>query len=397
MIEDFINALQNFKRNKMRTFLSLLGIIIGVASVIVIMSMGQSSTKQIEQTFGSSGLDMVSISKGYMRRKRDAVTLQFNETFREDLFDAVSGIKKVWYKNTMNATLSYGDVSASANCTAIETGYLETYGLTLESGSFFNITDDVAGTQKIILGSEIASSLFPNGDGLGKRIMLVTSSVPFNFVVAGILKEQSSGMESSTTGCYITRGFYSKKVKPNPTASTVMVQAVSSSRATELVQTLTAYCEKLSGTEGSVNVTSMQTMIEQMSEITGTLSIMLSAIAAISLLVGGIGIMNIMIVTVTERKQEIGIRKALGASPAVIRQQFLIESASITLMGGIIGIILGIAISLAVEYVRAQSFVISVESCVIAFLFSVFVGIFFGFSPASRAAKLDPVIALSGE
>ena len=397
MIEDFINALQNFKRNKMRTFLSLLGIIIGVASVIVIMSMGQSSTKQIEQTFGSSGLDMVSISNGYMRRKRDAVTLQFNETFREDLFDAVSGIKKVWYKNTMNATLSYGDVSASANCTAIETGYLETYGLTLESGSFFNITDDVAGTQKIILGSEIASSLFPNGDGLGKRIMLVTSSVPFNFVVAGILKEQSSGMESSTTGCYITRGFYSKKVKPNPTASTVMVQAVSSSRATELVQTLTAYCEKLSGTEGSVNVTSMQTMIEQMSEITGTLSIMLSAIAAISLLVGGIGIMNIMIVTVTERKQEIGIRKALGASPAVIRQQFLIESASITLMGGIIGIILGIAISLAVEYVRAQSFVISVESCVIAFLFSVFVGIFFGFSPASRAAKLDPVIALSGE
>ncbi len=397
MIEDFINALQNFKRNKMRTFLSLLGIIIGVASVIVIMSMGQSSTKQIEQTFGSSGLDMVSISNGYMRRKRDAVTLQFNETFREDLFDAVSGIKKVWYKNTMNATLSYGDVSASANCTAIETGYLETYGLTLESGSFFNITDDVAGTQKIILGSEIASSLFPNGDGLGKRIMLVTSSVPFNFVVAGILKEQSSGMESSTTGCYITRGFYSKKVKPNPTASTVMVQAVSSSRATELVQALTAYCEKLSGTEGSVNVTSMQTMIEQMSEITGTLSIMLSAIAAISLLVGGIGIMNIMIVTVTERKQEIGIRKALGASPAVIRQQFLIESASITLMGGIIGIILGIAISLAVEYVRAQSFVISVESCVIAFLFSVFVGIFFGFSPASRAAKLDPVIALSGE
>ncbi len=397
MIEDFINALQNFKRNKMRTFLSLLGIIIGVASVIVIMSMGQSSTKQIEQTFGSSGLDMVSISNGYMRRKRDAVTLQFNETFREDLFDAVSGIKKIWYKNTMNATLSYGDVSASANCTAIETGYLETYGLTLESGNFFNITDDVAGTQKIILGSEIASSLFPNGDGLGKRIMLVTSSVPFNFVVAGILKEQSSGMESSTTGCYITRGFYSKKVKPNPTASTVMVQAVSSSRATELVQALTAYCEKLSGTEGSVNVTSMQTMIEQMSEITGTLSIMLSAIAAISLLVGGIGIMNIMIVTVTERKQEIGIRKALGASPAVIRQQFLIESASITLMGGIIGIILGIAISLAVEYVRAQSFVISVESCVIAFLFSVFVGIFFGFSPASRAAKLDPVIALSGE
>ena len=141
----------------------------------------------------------------------------------------------------------------------------------------------------------------------------------------------------------------------------------------------------------------MQTMIEQMSSITGTLSIMLSAIAAISLLVGGIGIMNIMIVTVTERKQEIGIRKALGASPAVIRQQFLIESASITLLGGIAGIVLGIGLSIAVEFVRSLSYVISWSSCMISFVFSVFVGIFFGLSPASRAAKLDPVVALSGE
>ena len=141
----------------------------------------------------------------------------------------------------------------------------------------------------------------------------------------------------------------------------------------------------------------MQTMIDQVSQITNTLSMMLSGIATISLLVGGIGIMNIMIVTVTERKQEIGIRKALGASPNTIRQQFLVESASITLMGGIAGIILGIAISIAVEYVRSQDIVISFKSCFIAFVFSVFVGVFFGLSPASRAAKLDPVVALSGE
>ncbi len=397
MLEDFINALQNFKRNKVRTFLSLLGIIIGVASVIVIMSMGQSSTQQIKDTFGSSGLDMVSISGGFMRRSRAAVTIDFNETFRENLFAQVEHIKKVWYKNSMSATISYGETSASSSCTAIENGYLETYGLALESGEYFSVTDDVMGNQKIILGSTVASSLFPNGDGVGKRVMLVTSSVPFSFEVIGVLKEQSSGMENSTTGCYITRGFYSKKIAPNPSASTVMVQATSNDRATGLVDKLTDYCQKLTGTEGSVNVTSMQTMIEQMSEITNTLSVMLAAIAAISLLVGGIGIMNIMIVTVTERKQEIGIRKALGASPAVIRQQFLIESASITLMGGIAGIALGILISLAVEYVRSLSYVISWQSCIIAFVFSVFVGIFFGFSPASRAAKLDPVIALSGE
>ena len=397
MLEDFINALQNFKRNKVRTFLSLLGIIIGVASVIVIMSMGQSSTQQIKDTFGSSGLDMVSVSTGFMRRNRDAVTIDFNETFREDMFSQIEGIKKIWYKNSMSATLSYGETSASASCTAVEDSYLEAYGLALDNGSFFSVTDSVMGNQKVILGSTIAASLFPNGDAVGKRVMLVTSNVPFSFEVIGVLKEQSSGMENSTTGCYITRGFYSKKISPSPSASTVMVQAVSNDKATTLVEKLTDYCKKVSGTEGSVNVTSMQTMIEQMSEITNTLSVMLAAIAAISLLVGGIGIMNIMIVTVTERRQEIGIRKALGASPNVIRQQFLIESASITLMGGVAGIVLGVLISIAVEYVRSLSYVISWQSCVIAFVFSVFVGIFFGFSPASRAAKLDPVVALSGE
>ena len=138
-------------------------------------------------------------------------------------------------------------------------------------------------------------------------------------------------------------------------------------------------------------------MLEQVSKITGTMSMMLSAIAAISLLVGGIGIMNIMIVTVTERKQEIGIRKALGASPSDIRQQFLVESASITLIGGILGVLLGIILSIAVEYVQSQSIIINYNACLIAFVFSVFVGIFFGLNPASRAAKLDPVIALSGE
>lgn len=395
MIEDFINALQNFRRNKIRTFLSLLGIIIGVASVIVIMSMGQSSTKQVEDSFGSSGLDMVTVSNGFFRRKRDAVSLQFNESFRESMFEKISGIKHIWYKNSVSGTLSYGETSASASCSAVETGYIEAFGLALEKGRCFNITDNVMGTQKIIIGSEIASTLFPNGDGVGKNLIITTSNVSFNFEIIGILKTQSSGMENTTTGCYIPRGFYEKKIAPNPVASTIMVQATSKEKTSALTEDISAYCQELSGTEGSVNVNSMQTMLEQISEITNTMSVLLAAIAAISLLVGGIGIMNIMIVTVTERRQEIGIRKALGASPNVIRQQFLIESASITVLGGVLGIILGVLISFAVEYVRSLSYVISMQSCVVSFIFSVIVGIFFGFSPASRAAKLDPVVALS--
>lgn len=397
MFEDFINALANFKRNKMRTFLSLLGIIIGVASVIVIMSMGTSSTKKIEATFGSNGLDMVSLSSGFYSRRNTSATITFNETFRDNLFKKVPNIKKVWYKNSISGQISYGEDTASASVTAVEAEYLEAYGLTLDQGDFFSITDDVMGSQKIILGSEVASTLFPNGDSIGKNIVLVTSNVTFSFKVVGVLKEQSSGLESSTTGCYIPRGFYSKKITPNPSASNVMVQAVDTGVTTKLVSAISDYCTSLTGNSSSVRVTSMQTMLDQMSSITGTISVMLAAIAAISLLVGGIGIMNIMIVTVTERKQEIGIRKALGATPGVIRQQFLVESASITVLGGIIGIFLGIGISLAVEFIQATTYVISVESCIISFVFSVFVGIFFGLSPASRAAKLDPVVALSGE
>lgn len=394
MFEDFLYALQSFTRNKIRTFLSLLGIIIGVASVIVITSMGSSSTKQISDTFGTAGLDVVSISGGRMTRGKNA-TLLLDETFRNELFDYIPNIKQIWYKNSLSATMAYGESSSSVSCSAIETGYLEMYGKELETGTFFNVTDNQEGTQKIILSHDTAEDFFPAGDAVGKKIFLIADKVTFGFEVIGVLKEQTSGMENGAA--YIPRGFYSKKIKPNPTADTIMVQAISNEKAPELVTAITNYCTEKTGSSYAVRVTSMQSMLDQMSEIQSTMSMMLSAIAAISLLVGGIGIMNIMIVTVTERKQEIGIRKALGASPSDIRQQFLIESSSITLVGGIIGVILGIIISLAVEYVQKQSYVINFQACAIAFVFSVFVGIFFGLNPASRAAKLDPVVALSGE
>ena len=395
MLEDFINAFKNFKSNKTRTFLSLLGVIIGVASVIVITSMGSSSTKQIESTFGTAGLDVVSVSGGFMNKRGSSSYIALNETERTEPFDNIRNIKKIWFKNSLNVTMTYGENSSSVNCSAIETGYLEMYNLELEKGSFFTVTDNEEGSQKIILNHDTAENYFPDGDAVGKQIILVASKTTFNFEVIGVLKEQTTGMENGSA--FIPRGFYTKKIKPNPNADTMMVQATSADKAVSLATEIKSYYTEKTGSEYSVNVMSMQSMLEQMSEITSTMSIMLSAIAAISLLVGGIGIMNIMIVTVTERRQEIGIRKALGASPADIRQQFLIESASITLLGGIMGIIIGIIVSLAVEYVQSNALIISTNACIISFVFSVFVGIFFGLNPASRAAKLDPVIALSGE
>lgn len=392
MLEDFLNSIQNFKRNKTRTFLSLLGVIIGVAAVIIITSMGESSTKQVQDTFGTNGLDIVEIRSGFMRRNRDSITLVFDESFRENLFDGVKDIKKIWYKNSLSATLSVGEVSASVSCTAIEYGYLEMYGFQLEEGKFFSVSDVEEGMQKIILSHDMSEQFFPDGNALGQKIMLVVDKVTFGFKIIGITKDQTTGMETGTA--FIPRGFYSKKIKPNPSADSVLVQVTSQEKSSPMVQTLTSYCRNLTGTD-SVRVNSMKTMIEQVSKITETMSLLLAAVATISLLVGGIGIMNIMIVTVTERRQEIGIRKALGANQKDIMQQFLIESASITVIGGILGIIFGILISLVLEYIKGMSFALSFQACIVSFVFSLFVGIFFGINPALRAAKLDPVVALS--
>ena len=395
MFEDFANAFNNFKANKTRTILSLLGVIIGVAAVIIITSMGASSTQQVKNTFGTTGLDIISINKSAMRGFGNTASIDFNESFRDELFENVKDIEKVWYKNSLSGTFAYNGTTSSVNVAAVEAGYLEMYNLKLESGNYFGITDDVEGTQTIILSHDLAKNYFPAGDAVGKTITIIANDVTFSFKVIGVLAKQTTGMENSSA--YVPRGFYTKKINPDKQANSVMVQATSPEKATDVQNGIEAYCMMKTRSEHSVSITSMQTMLDQMSQITKTMSMMLSAIAAISLLVGGIGIMNIMIVTVTERKQEIGIRKALGATPRAIKQQFLIESASITLTGGFLGVIVGIILSLAIEYVQGLAYMININACFIAFIFSVVVGVFFGLNPASRAAKLDPVIALSGE
>lgn len=396
MFEDFTNALQNFKMNKIRTILSLLGVIIGVASVIIITTLGQSATENIKGSFGSSGLDIVRISQGFMNR-RSGVSVSFNQDFKEEIYGQIPNIKGIYYTNTLSTTLVYKDLSVSATATCIENGYLQMNNMELESGNYFSISDNVQGAQKIILGSEIAAALFPDGGAVGKTITLIYSNIRFGFEVVGVLKESTSGIESSTTGVYIPRGFYSKKIMPNPNAGTVVIQCTDQNLSSTVADDIEAYMQEKTGVENSVSIISMQSMIEQFDEVMGTVTMLLSGIAAISLLVGGVGIMNIMIVTVTERRKEIGIRKALGATPGAIRMQFLVESATITLFGGFLGIIIGLGLSYLVVYVMSWNFGIQWGACLVAFVFSAFVGVFFGLNPAARAAKLDPVEALSSE
>lgn len=396
MFEDFYNALQNFKLNKTRTFLSLLGIIIGVASVIIITTLGQSATDNIKSSFGSAGLDQVTLNQGFMNR-RGAVNITFNDEFRSELWDYIPYLKGIYYNNSLSATVMYGDVSASSNATAIEYGYIEMNNYELEEGISFSVSDTIEGIQKAIIGSELAESLFPEGSAIGKKVIMTISNVRFGFEIIGVIKSQTSGFSSTGNAVFVPRGFYTKKIMPSQVANSIVLQLTDLSYATRVVDAIKNYAKDKTGQDNMIQVMSMQSMLEQYDQILGTVSMLLSGIAAISLLVGGIGIMNIMIVTVTERKKEIGIRKALGASPNAIRIQFLVESASISLMGGILGIIFGLILSFIATYILNWVFSIQLVSCLIAFLFSAFVGVFFGLSPASRAAKLDPVEALASE
>jgi putative ABC transport system permease protein len=398
MIEDLVFAFRMFRRNKTRSILSLLGVIIGVASVIVIGTIGESASGNVKKSFGTANLSMIQVNTGYMRRAREN-PIRLDEAFRGEVYGGIADIKKIWYKNSMSATLFYGDLSFQSNISAVEWGYVEACGLRLGEGRSFGVPDDVEGTQTIILGSSAAEALFADTPGgrAGREIIVQSGGASFGFTVIGILTGQAAGFESPENGVYVPRGFYAKKIDPAADASTAVIEAADPKYVTRITGDLRAAAQSKTGDSFTLNVNSMQAMLEQYDDVTRTMNLMLSGIAAISMLVGGIGIMNIMIVTVTERKREIGIRKALGAPPAVIRVQFLVESAAITVLGGFLGLLAGIAISAAAVAVLGWTFAVDWPTAAAAFMFSAVVGVFFGFYPASQAAKLDPVEALAAE
>ncbi|MBQ2294277.1 MAG: ABC transporter permease [Spirochaetales bacterium] len=394
MTEDIINAIQSFLTNKTRSILSLLGVVIGVAAVIMVTAIGESASADVKSTISQSGLDMVNIRGGNMRKIR---ALQFDETTRREILQNVPHVKNVFYKNQINGNIKRGNIEGSANINAIELDFMEESKLTLDYGRYFEETDNELGSQCAIIGQEIATSYFPDGDVLGKKLTVTIKKARFSLEIIGVLQTSTSIFESSDSAIYVTRGFYKRRIKPNPIADSVVVQATSNKTSIAVEKAIKAFAEKKTGESDTLFIMSMQTVLENYEKTTSTLNLLLSGVAAISLLVGGIGIMNIMIVSVTERKREIGIRKALGASQKDIRNQFLIESAMLSLIGGTIGILVGTLLSFAVVKVLGWKFSIPINAAIISFIFSAFVGIFFGLSPAVKAAKLDPVVALASE
>lgn len=399
MLEDFVNALRNFKFNKTRTLLSLLGIIIGVASVIMVTTIGYSAAEEVRRSLGSSGLDLVHVRTGWSRGTQ---VLPLNESFRTELSADLTGIgiKEMIYTNEFNGYFLYGNLNLNVQVRAVEQEYFAAMGTALDYGRYFTATEQVYGLQKIVLGSEAVRYLFPEGNALGKILRLAMNDYQMGFEVVGVLAEAGATLyDGPNQAVFVPRSFYTRKINPaDANASAMLIQADDQKRTPRIQEELVRIGEEKSGGNSqALWVFSMQTLLDQTAQVTSSINLLLSAIAGISLLVGGIGIMNIMIVTVTERRREIGIRKALGAGPGAIRTQFLVESAALTLAGGAAGIVLGICLSAIIVSTFNWPLVIQWSNCLAAFAFSVAVGVFFGLHPAIRAARLDPVEALAGE
>jgi putative ABC transport system permease protein len=385
-------ALKDMMASKMRTLLSLLGIVIGVASVIAILTLGESATKSITQTIVEGGLEMVTI----FPVRSDKAANEFTEDFGNRLMNNVEDIKTVLPVNSSSALIRIGQNSITANVSGVLSSYAQILDYEAEEGAFFSLSDNMASRQVVALGSDIADELFPEGNAIGQYVSIFRNQAK-SYQVVAVMQEKDASFNLQFNGSiYIPYNTYAQRfIKPSIVGSYV-VRVAEGADALAVSDAITEYLDATVGSD-AYRIFSPASLADMAEQITGTFSSFLAAIAAISLLVGGIGIMNIMLVSVAERTREIGIRKAMGASPWTIMGQFITEAIVLTITGGVIGIGLGTLLSYLVADIVGWSLYISYDSFLFAAGFSTLVGVFFGWYPAMKASKLDPIEALNYE
>lgn len=388
-------------RNRMRTFLSVLGIVIGVAAVITMVAMGEGSKKSIREKMTSMGTNAMTISPNYQRR--GGVQLGANES-RETLEEAdVVALKTARYINAISPMVSASGQAVVGNnnwpvqLSGISSDYLKIRNYEIESGVMFD--DEFDKMSKVcVIGQTIVKNLFPNENPLGKVIRY--KGIPLK--VIGTLKSKGTGDFGQDQDEVIFAPYKTVMRRFNATTEirTLYVNTIGegyASLASEEILNILKERRNWNRPSDPFRVRSQEEMIEMVSSTSQILSLVLTAIAGISLFVGGIGIMNIMYVSVTERTREIGLRMALGARPRDILLQFLFESVLISLFGGVAGILLGVVASSVVRKILEWPMNISLTSMLVSFGVCFITGVFFGWYPARKASRLDPIEALRFE
>ena len=384
--QSFSLAIKSLMGNKMRSLLTMLGIIIGIASVIALISLFNGMTSEVINTMESMGTTSVSISISGRGGNRSVEPEEFQKLAEENT-DIILGISP---NIATNATIKYGNTNQSTTCYGVSENYNLLKDLSVSSGRFLQYIDIERRQKNCVIGSYVAKNLFTGQNPIGETIKIGGTS----FNIVGVLEEKADSKEGSDDDKIIIPYTLARTLTRNATISSYLMCAVdvdSVEAATEEVEKL--LLKKFTSSD-YFKVIAMSTIIDTVEEITGMMSTVLAGIAGISLLVGGIGIMNIMLVSVAERTREIGIRKSLGAKRRDIMSQFIVEAATTSVIGGIIGIILGIVLSVLLAPLMGISAAPSFGAVLLSFGVSALIGMSFGFFPANKAAKLNPIDAL---
>lgn len=403
IINAFVLAFRQISRNYLRAFLTMLGIIIGVGSVVVMISLGNGTTKMITDQISSLGSNLLMVTPArFFDGGGGNISRKFTMKESEAVSDRVAGLKAVAPMSRSSVVLKYSNKNAQTSATGITKDYFAVAGWSMAQGRQFNEKEYRAGSNVCILGESVRNNLFKEASPLGSKIKLADIVCE----VVGVLQSKGqSGMGGDQDDVVLLpMKTFLRSISPSKSLNNISMLMISVDNGTDssaAVQRVSAVLRDMrnikSGERDTFEIMDTKEIQETVSSTTRMLTVFLGAIAGVSLIVGGIGIMNIMLVSVTERTKEIGTRLAIGALEKEVLLQFLIESITISSIGGFIGIFVSFFLSMGLSKVMNVPFVYDVSVAVIAFLFSAFMGVLFGYLPAKRASKLNPIDALRHE